>query len=189
MSIEAVCSMGIRTVLSLAGTASDRAGSLDSNTIIISPFKSSTFFHYSQQCKITSSNGWRFLGSLCALSLSFYYWLSPPQNSFLAKSRQVQWGRFSQAAKGYFIWIPNRSLPVTNVWNHLQENVMDSFNLQRPSNSVSYCIVSIWFIFVGHSLHFVPILCFQSQCCTVSRWWTLVGVLQEKQVWCNYAVI
>lgn len=53
---EADCDIGSGTALCLAAAAGDRAGSLDSNSIIISPFKSSAFLHdYAQQWNLKSS--------------------------------------------------------------------------------------------------------------------------------------
>lgn len=67
---EADCSIGSSTALCLAAAACDRAGSLDSNSIIISPFKSSAFFRdYAQQWNLTSSMGGDSL-RVCSLSLS-----------------------------------------------------------------------------------------------------------------------
>lgn len=56
MCAEADCGIGSSTALCLAAAACDRAGSLDSNSIIISPFKSSAFLRdYAQQWNLTSS--------------------------------------------------------------------------------------------------------------------------------------
>lgn len=67
---EADCSIGSSTALCLAAAACDRAGSLDSNSIIISPFKSSAFFRdYAQQWNLTSSMGGDSL-RVCSLSLT-----------------------------------------------------------------------------------------------------------------------
>lgn len=53
---EADCDIGSSTALWLAAAAGDRAGSLDSNSIIISPFKSSAFLHdYAQQWNLKPS--------------------------------------------------------------------------------------------------------------------------------------
>lgn len=46
MFAEAAWLGSSRTALRLATAASDRAGSLDSNSIIINPFNSSTFFFF-----------------------------------------------------------------------------------------------------------------------------------------------
>lgn len=85
---EADCDIGSSTALCLAAAACDRAGSLDSKSIIISPFKSSAFLRdYAQQWNLTSSTAGdslrvcsflppRFsLPSFC-LSLSPAYFLS-----------------------------------------------------------------------------------------------------------------
>ena len=67
---QADCDTGSSTALCLAAAACDRAGSLDSNSIIISPFKSSAFIRdYAQQWNLTITCGWRFLQSGVSLSL------------------------------------------------------------------------------------------------------------------------
>lgn len=73
------CGIGSSTVLCLAAAASDRAGSLDSNSIIIIPFKSSAFFRdYAQQWNFTSSMGGDSLRvcSRSCTSVSFFLSLS-----------------------------------------------------------------------------------------------------------------
>lgn len=79
MCAEADCDIGSSTALCLAAAACDRAGSLDCNSIIISPFKSSAFLRdYAQQWNLTSSMGGDSLRvrSLPYPSLSVF--LSPP---------------------------------------------------------------------------------------------------------------
>lgn len=141
---EADCSIGSSTALCLAAAACDRAGSLDSNSIIISPFKSSAFFRdYAQQWNLTSSMGGDSL-RVCSLSLSYpplSVCLSPPLSLSVISVKSTPppplplytgfWpraGHFTEAdfprlPKGYFTRIPIRSLPITNVPNHLQKNL------------------------------------------------------------------
>lgn len=77
---EADCGIGSSTALCLAAAANDRAGSLDSNSIIISPFKSSAFFRdYAQQWNLTSSMGGDSL-RVCSLSYA-------SMSAFLSLSR------------------------------------------------------------------------------------------------------
>lgn len=77
MFAEADCGIGSSTALCLAAAASDRAGSLDSNSIIINPFKSSAFFlDYAQQWNLTSSVGGDSL-KVCSLSLSLSFSYAP----------------------------------------------------------------------------------------------------------------
>lgn len=84
---------------------------------------------------------------------------APPPHRALAKSRPLHRGRFfPRLPKGYFTKIPIRSLPITNVPNHLQENLFtlcaSGFLWQPPPtpHSSSYCICYVWVIFVCHSL-------------------------------------
>lgn len=138
---EADCSIGSSTALCLAAAACDRAGSLDSNSIIISPFKSSAFFRdYAQQWNLTSSMGGDSL-RVCSLSypsaslsrsLSSLWSLCPlpplPPSPPLYTGFWPRAGHFTEAdfprlPKGYFTRIPIRSLPITNVPNHLQKNL------------------------------------------------------------------
>lgn len=140
---EADCSIGSSTALCLAAAACDRAGSLDSNSIIISPFKSSAFLRdYAQQWNLTSSMGGDSLRvrslSLTLLCLSFSLPLplsvisvksmTPPPSLPLYTGFWPRAGHFTEAdfprlPKGYFTRIPIRSLPITNVPNHLQKNL------------------------------------------------------------------
>lgn len=144
MFAEADCSIGSSTALCLAAAACDRAGSLDSNSIIISPFQ--VFSIFSRLCSTVELNivhGWRFPESLLSLSypsrsLSLPLSLSvisvkserPPQTP-PSPLHRVFWpraGHFTEAdfprlPKGYFTRIPIRSLPITNVPNHLQKNL------------------------------------------------------------------
>lgn len=125
---EADCDTGSTTALCLAATACDRAGSLDSNSITISPFKSSAFIcDYPQQWNLRPSMGrdslrvcslslsltvfltllclsfTRFLSSLWKLCLPSLHFPSPsPLHRVLATSRPLHWGRFSQAPQRLF---------------------------------------------------------------------------------------
>lgn len=70
MFAEADCGIGSSTAPGLAAAACDRAGSLDSNSIIIRPFQ--VFSIFSRLCSTVELNiihGWRFLESLLSLSL------------------------------------------------------------------------------------------------------------------------
>lgn len=120
---EADCDIGNSTALCFAAAASDRAGSLDSNGMIISPSWCSAFFcDYAQQWNSTSFLG-RCSLRVCSLSyacisalpclslpccLSSLWSLCPPSSSpsplhrVLAKSRPLHWGRFSQAPQRLF---------------------------------------------------------------------------------------
>lgn len=146
MFAEAACGIGSGTALCLAAAASDRAGSLDSNSIIISPFKSSAFFRdYAQQWNLTSSMGGDSL-RVCSLSyasmsaflslslsrlsvISLKSMLPPPSPSlplytgFWPRAGHFTEADFPRLPKGYFTRIPIRSLPITNVPNHLQKNL------------------------------------------------------------------
>lgn len=137
------CGIGSSTALCLAAAASDRAGSLDSNSIIISPFKSSAFFRdYAQQWNFTSSMGGDSLRvcSRSCTSMSFFLSLSrclsslwslssppPPPlplcTGFWPRACHFTEADFPRLPKGYFTRIPIRSLPITNVPNHLQKNL------------------------------------------------------------------
>lgn len=122
---EADCDIGSSTALWLAAAAGDRAGSLDSNSIIISPFKSSAFLHdYAQQWNLkpsTAGDSLRvrsrshsypslsvfFSPSLSVISVKSVYPLPsslpfPHLHRVLAKSRPLHWGRFSQAPRRLF---------------------------------------------------------------------------------------
>lgn len=143
---EADCDTGSTTALCLAAAACDRAGSLDSNSITISPFKSSAFLcDYAQQWNLRLSMGRDSL-RVCSLSLSFLpvsvclslpfchlceAYVSPPLASpplslytgFWPRAGHFTEADFPRLPKGYFTRIPIRSLPITNVPNHLQKNL------------------------------------------------------------------
>lgn len=146
---EADCDIGSSTALWLAAAAGDRAGSLESNSIIISPFKSSAFLHdYAQQWNLKSSTAGDslrvrsrslsypslsvfFSPSLSVISVKSVYPLpSPPPPSpfpiytgFWPRAGHFTEADFPRLPEGYFTRIPIRSLPITNVPNHLQKNL------------------------------------------------------------------
>lgn len=108
---EADCDIGRKWCL--AAAACDRAGSPASNSIMISPFKSSAVLHdNAQQWNLTSSAAANssipfctpFLSASLSRSLSVISVKSAPPllfssifTGFLAKSRPLHWSRFSQA--------------------------------------------------------------------------------------------
>lgn len=141
---EADCVIGSSTALCLAAAAAaaaacDRAGSLDSNGIIIRPFQ--VFSVFPRLCPTVELNiihGLRFLQSLLAL-LFFCVCLpsravchlsevpplptSPLYTGFWPRAGHFTEADFPRLPKGYFTRIPIRSLAITNVPNHLQENL------------------------------------------------------------------
>lgn len=230
---EADCSIGSSTALCLAAAACDRAGSLDSNSIIISPFKSSAFFRdYAQQWNLTSSMGGDSLG-VCSLSLSYpslSVFLSLSLSCFLSSLWSLRppplplytgfWpraGHFTEAdfprlPKGYFTRIPIRSLPITNVPNHLQKNLftlcgngfiwhgllwrISTFNIHStPIETLPLFSIYFFYPLQAPIVPSMPSKCprvmlsITVQYCTMQRCWSIVSVLQEKQVWCNRVVI
>lgn len=154
--------------------ASDRAGWLDSNSIIISPFTSSTFFFSPKLCgtvELTTIHGWRFLKSLLSLTLpgrSLSCCLSsPPPLSFpctqsfgqepATSLRQI----FPGSPKAILPRFPLDLYPLPMfqiIYRriYLLYVLVDSFGSSKdtppPSYSFSDCICYIWFIFVCPSL-------------------------------------
>lgn len=127
--------------------------------------------------ELNTVRGWRFLKSLLSLTLPGRP-LSccppfPPSQSFgqepATSLRQI----FPRLPKGYFTKIPIRSLPITNVPNHLQENLFtlcaSGFLWQPPPPFIQL-------------LYLLPLgyFCLSQPLFHLQRWWGLMALLQKK---------
>lgn len=162
-------------------------------------------------------HGWRFLESLLSLLHSCVFLSLPLSLSVIPLKSKLPppplplctgfWPRachfteadFPRLPKGYFTRIPIRSLPITNVPNHLQKNLFtlcgNSFiwlPQKKRTFNMHFTLIQSLTVFSTFSLFDIACVCLQNhpqtvlsitvQYCTMERCRSLVAVLQEKQV-------